>query len=313
MSCRISVVIPCYNAADWLADCIRSVLQQDAAVVEIVLVDDGSTDQSCDIARQFSKVRVLRQGNRGANAARNYGASESKGEFILFLDADDMLGAGALGVMLSVAAQNRGYLVHGDYADLYWRDHEWIPRQPSQPREPTGDPAAAWLEGWFAPTCGLLWPRDVYEATGGWDEELTANQDGDIVLRALLAGIGLIRAEGAVCYYRHQQSARTASAARTERSLASRMRVLQKVESSLASEERHEQYKLPLGRAYYRLARAYAVDQPVLAVQCEREAWRLAGSDAATGTRLHRAAAYLLGLMRKERLARAVIPRRRVS
>jgi glycosyltransferase involved in cell wall biosynthesis len=87
----VSVVIPCYNGAAFLREALESVLVQTQVVLEAIVVDDGSTDDSAAIAASFGPpVRVLRQPNRGESAARNRGVRESRGEWIAFLDADDV-------------------------------------------------------------------------------------------------------------------------------------------------------------------------------------------------------------------------------
>ncbi|BCX89701.1 hypothetical protein MIN45_P2074 [Methylomarinovum tepidoasis] len=86
---RISVVIPAYNAAPFLEKALESVQAQTHPVAEILVVDDGSTDATADIARSFPQVRYLRQQNQGPSAARNRGIQEARGDWIAFLDADD--------------------------------------------------------------------------------------------------------------------------------------------------------------------------------------------------------------------------------
>jgi len=91
MSDRISVVIPVYNAARHLAEAIESVLRQTLPVLEIIVVDDGSTDQSVEVAKRFGEpVRVLQQANNGAAGARNLGIQHARGDYLSFLDADDL-------------------------------------------------------------------------------------------------------------------------------------------------------------------------------------------------------------------------------
>ncbi len=86
----VSVVIPVYNGERFLAQAIASVHSQTWHPVEVIVVDDGSTDQSGEIARRFASVRCLRQGNAGQAAARNHGAAVATGTFLAFLDADDL-------------------------------------------------------------------------------------------------------------------------------------------------------------------------------------------------------------------------------
>lgn len=87
----VSVVIPCYNGEAYLAETLRSALGQTHPVMEIIVVDDGSTDGSADLASSFGdSVRVVRQQNGGEGSARNRGVLEARGELIAFLDADDL-------------------------------------------------------------------------------------------------------------------------------------------------------------------------------------------------------------------------------
>lgn len=91
MTGRVSVVIPVYNGEQFLGDAIASVLAQGDELLEILVVDDGSTDGSAALAESFGcPVRVIRQDNAGPAAARNRGIAEARGEFIAFLDADDL-------------------------------------------------------------------------------------------------------------------------------------------------------------------------------------------------------------------------------
>lgn len=97
----VTVVIPCYNQAHFLVEAIESVLAQTYNDVEIIVVNDGSTDDTRRIAGGFSKVRLIEQKNLGVSAARNAGLGESRGEFLVFLDSDDRLYPDALEIGVS--------------------------------------------------------------------------------------------------------------------------------------------------------------------------------------------------------------------
>ena len=89
----VSVIVPVYNAADYLAECLDSLLEQTLKEIEIICIDDGSTDSSLEILRSYeqrdSRVAVLKQNNAGPGAARNNGIEAARGEYLYFLDADD--------------------------------------------------------------------------------------------------------------------------------------------------------------------------------------------------------------------------------
>src|ERR671916_3003782 len=99
---KVSVVIPCYNQAHFLGEAIESVLSQTYEEFELIVVDDGSKDDTEELASSYAaedaRVRLIRQQNRGLAGARNRGLSESSGEYVVFLDSDDRLLEEALAV-----------------------------------------------------------------------------------------------------------------------------------------------------------------------------------------------------------------------
>lgn len=123
MTPAISVIVPVYNVASYLNQCVDSVLAQSLEDFELLLIDDGSTDASpaiCDsYAERDSRVRVVHQPNRGASAARNVGLEQAHGEFITFLDGDDWLDAETLDVSLSAAASCGADVVLWPYVREY--------------------------------------------------------------------------------------------------------------------------------------------------------------------------------------------------
>src|SRR4028118_302914 len=92
----VSIIIPCYNGERFLAETIESVLSQSYQKFEIIVVDDGSSDNTKGIATAYPSVHYIYQDNQGASVARNRGASESQGSYLIFLDSDDRLLANAL-------------------------------------------------------------------------------------------------------------------------------------------------------------------------------------------------------------------------
>lgn len=115
----VSVVIPAYNAEGVIADAVRSCLAQVGPLAEVIVVDDGSTDSTADLCRKLSadddRVRYIYQRNGGPSRARNVGVREARGEFIMFLDADDVLAADAISVLATVQKAANADCVKGSY------------------------------------------------------------------------------------------------------------------------------------------------------------------------------------------------------
>lgn len=107
---RVSVIVPVYNTAAYLRECLDSLTGQTLRDIEIVCVDDGSTDESPAILEEYaardSRVRVLRQENQGAGAARNNGLACARGTYVMFCDSDDFMAADALELMAAQCEQD---------------------------------------------------------------------------------------------------------------------------------------------------------------------------------------------------------------
>ena len=108
---KISVIIPVYNTKEYLKECIDSILNQTIDLFEVIIVDDGSTDGSLELINQYaeshSNIRVISQKNCGLGAARNIGLKISKGEYIYFIDSDDILEKNALEYCYNLASKNK--------------------------------------------------------------------------------------------------------------------------------------------------------------------------------------------------------------
>jgi glycosyltransferase involved in cell wall biosynthesis len=184
----VSVVIPAYNAARYVGDAVRSVLAQEAPDVEIIVVDDGSTDDTAEAAaRVASPVRVLRVANGGPGRARNVGVGASRAPLVAFLDADDrwLPGTLALRRRLLEAAPDAA-LVHGPtrYVDETGRA---VPFDPLAHGTPAGGRGGRVLRalfwGNFVHTSTVLVRRSALDEVGGFDERREVIEDYDLWLR----------------------------------------------------------------------------------------------------------------------------------
>jgi glycosyltransferase involved in cell wall biosynthesis len=305
---RTSVVIPCRNAVEFIGATLASVLAQDHADLELIVVDDGSTDGSGqEIARFGERVRAVTVPHGGACRARNVGLALATGDAVIFLDADDLLRPDTVGALTAeLERAGASALIAAPWRRLKQVAKTWQPAPSGVPdRAPDGDPLRAWISGWFVPPCALLWPKQLLERVGGWDPELTVNQDGDLVMRALIAGARLVHVSTGESLYRlHGAERRSVSQGHGQADARSRARVLEKVVGALRTADRLEAYRITLGRAYHDLARIYFDRFPELARACEREATALGGARSVSGPLAHRLAYRLLGLAGKDRLAR---------
>jgi glycosyltransferase involved in cell wall biosynthesis len=186
----VSVVIPCYNQAHFLSEAIESVLSQSYPRFEIVVVDDGSTDNTSEVASSYppEKVRLVRQENRGLSAARNAGLAESKGEYVVFLDADDRLLPDALEVgVRELEAHPQCAFVSGHIRRIAADGSPLrTPPQALHSAHLEGDHYARLLRYNYIWTPGsVMFRRTVFDSVGGFDPSVNATADWDLYLRVM--------------------------------------------------------------------------------------------------------------------------------
>jgi glycosyltransferase involved in cell wall biosynthesis len=309
---EISVIIPCYNAEPFVGEAIESVLAQTHDSIELIVVDDGSTDRSLEVIRSFGDdVQVIAQENHGACYARNRGGEAAEGAYLMFMDADDVIAPETIQALRDAIGERDEALARCRWKRLIETSEGWTV-QPSTkaPAPPQNDPILGWLSGWFVPPCGLLWTRNAFETAGPWDEELAANQDGDLVLRGLLNGVSLVEANhGQTLYRKHNRPGyESVSSRSSEKALRSRGRVLDKVTRLLEDQGRLAPYRDVIARKYYTLARRLAVRDAKSSRRFEARAYALAGTSIRTGSWPHRLVTQLIGLQAKERLRQSLRP-----
>jgi glycosyltransferase involved in cell wall biosynthesis len=215
MSSLVSVIIPCYNAEDWLGEAIDSCLTQSRCPLEVIVVDDGSSDESLDVARRYAErheeVEAVTQPNRGAPAARNRGFWMSRGRYIQFLDADDRLAPDKFGRQVAVLNEGKVDVVTGSWQPLVEQEDGSFELEPVQTPYLSDDPLASLVryDGW-APPAAQLMAREIVERVDGWDESLSCMQDVDFLVRIALAG-GRFERVDTVCAYRRRPNRPTVS------------------------------------------------------------------------------------------------------
>jgi glycosyltransferase involved in cell wall biosynthesis len=176
----VSVVIPCFKQADFLAEAIESVQAQTYTCHEIIVIDDGSPDNTEEVARRYPTVRYLRQDNRGLPSARNAGIRASHGNYLVFLDADDRLLPAHFELNLqSFESKPEAAIVCGDYR-LFGTDELWHVHR----CDPMPDHYGALLRSNFiGPPHPAMFRREVVLEVGMFREKLTSCEDLDLYLR----------------------------------------------------------------------------------------------------------------------------------
>lgn len=207
----VSILIPLYNAEEWIAETLESALGQTWSNTEIIVVDDGSTDESLSIARSYQSrgVNVVAQSNQGACAARNRAFREAEGDFIQYLDADDLMES------RKIERQVRRLQREPERTVAYgaWGAFEDDPEQAHFPsslgRQDFDDPVE-WLLNWAHGKGGArphawLTPYSLVEEAGAWNEKLSVNQDGEFFARVLTNAQKIAYCPRATVYYRATQ------------------------------------------------------------------------------------------------------------
>lgn len=306
-----SIIIPCYNARKYIVDTIKSILQQTHSPIEIIVIDDGSTDGSLKVIKNYEeKVKWSTGPNRGACQARNQGFEMASGEYVMFLDADDLVAPKTLEALQSkLLATNKKIAVCPWSKLVYskkggWQEKEGLPLTPREGQ----DWLQSWLTGRFIPSCSILWHRSDLEQLGGWDESLSANQDGDLVMRFLLNEGGIVTTyEGQSFYRQHEGLEASISNRYTKSSIESRAKVIGKVQKELMRQQKLNKYRNEIAVNFQGFAiLAYYIDEWELGQKYEIKARELAGRWIRNGSLSHKIISSLLGLEKKERLVRVL-------
>jgi len=192
----VSIIIPCYNAESVLSETIESALNQTDCHCEIIVIDDGSTDDTRKVIESYgAKIRSEFGPNGGVSAARSRGSSMARGDFILYLDADDLLIPGAIASRLKLLRSSGVDAVYGAWQRLEERSNAWTPTTEVRRRieDVNVDPEIAFFTDLWCPTAAYLWRRTFLQARHpGWHPNLPVIQDARFAWDAARAGARFI-------------------------------------------------------------------------------------------------------------------------
>lgn len=212
----VSIIIPLYNSEKYISATIESVISQQYTNWELIIVDDGSQDNSLSIATKYAsdKIEVISQKNKGASAARNLGLKNSKGSFIQFLDADDLISSDKISAQLAVANSSTNYLILSSTIHFYDHNHlenleqihEWYSNGNDNPFDflvklYSYDEFDYKYGGMIQPNAWLT-PKKLIDDAGPWNEELSVDDDGEFFCRVVLASKGIKYSKVGINYYR---------------------------------------------------------------------------------------------------------------
>jgi glycosyltransferase involved in cell wall biosynthesis len=200
----ISVLIPCFNAEKYIGETLEAVFRQTWRNLEVVVINDGSDDTSADVVKRFARPNLIfhEQPNRGAATSRNAAFAVSKGEYIQFLDADDLISSEKLALQMARLQGNPGCVASAEWGRFY-----------EDPTQASFEPEPVWRDmdpiDWIAlselrmlfPALWLI-PRDIVTRTGPWIENLTLADDREYFTRMLLHADRVLFCPGARAYYR---------------------------------------------------------------------------------------------------------------
>jgi glycosyltransferase involved in cell wall biosynthesis len=225
----VSVIMPARNAGAYIGESIRSALDQSWKNLEVLVIDDQSTDDTAAVVSDFSdaRLRLIRGNGRGAAAARNLGLQNSSGQWLMFLDADDVISPAKIELQLR-AVRNTPDTV----ATCAWGHFTSVASELQicpQPCWRESQPLT-WLQsslaggGMLQTACWLI-PRQIAEAAGPWNEKLSLHDDGEYFTRVALQAREIHFVGG--CHVAYRRVPGSLSRVRTEKAAASAFEVCQ--------------------------------------------------------------------------------------
>jgi len=184
---KVSIVIPVYNTVDYLESCVLSALEQNYENFELICVDNNSSDGSLelllDLEKKYEKLKVYLESTQGAPAARNTGLSQSTGEWVQFLDSDDLLMPDKIKHQMSLIATDENeydVIIGGYYSELNGVRSQYIV-------EPFSSTLDVLVDSMFGCTCSNLWRKSTLDTIGGWRVGLHSSQERDLFFRVVQA------------------------------------------------------------------------------------------------------------------------------
>jgi glycosyltransferase involved in cell wall biosynthesis len=272
----VSILIPCHNAAPWIAETLRSAQAQTWPRLEIIVVDDGSTDDSAALAARGdpARVRVIRQPQAGAAAARQRALEAAQGDFLQYLDADDLLAPDKVERQVAllrtagpgaVATARWGRFTAATAQSVFTPESNW------RDFAPVDYLVETFQSGGMMHPAAWLTPRAVAAAAGPWNAGLSLDDDGEYFTRIVLAADRIVFCAEAATYYRSQLPG-SLSGSRSAAAWRSAERVCELSTGALLAREDSPRTRRACALYWLRLAFAAYPDERTVAAGAARRA-----------------------------------------
>ncbi|MFZ0847075.1 MAG: glycosyltransferase family A protein [Pseudolabrys sp.] len=266
---KVSVLIPAFNAEKFIGDTLKSVFRQTWKNIEIIVVNDGSTDGTAAVVKRLARTNLtlIEQENRGQTAALNKGLKHATGDFVQYLDADDLIDPDKIEQQMARLLDNPGCIASAEWGRFY-----------GSPEETRFDPEPVWRDlspidwlvisradgqGMMFPALWLV-PMPIVRAIGPWREDLTLNNDAEYFTRAILAAERVQFCAGARCRYRSGISG-SLSGRKSSQHWASQIGVLQLCESYVRAKEDSDRVRRGFALSWQHIAHACHPYDPEIA------------------------------------------------
>jgi len=290
MNPLVSIIIPTYNAEKYILDTVNSALSQTYKNIEIIIIDDGSTDDTLNLINSFrlEKVKIFTQENKGASVARNNGLKHASGKYIQFLDADDLINEVKIESQVKLLISNPEYIclchtVHFDDGMNPFSipiEHAWYSQGSKNPIDFLiklyGGPVIGLGYGGMIQPNAWLTPRDIIEKSGFWNEMKNPDDDGEFFCRVVLASKGILYAFESINYYRKFKTNQNWSA---QNNYNSNLNILKSTElkaKHLLSKTNDPKAKLALSRLFWENAASFYLVYNDLYLRAQQNAKKLA-------------------------------------
>jgi len=265
----VSILIPCFNGARFIGETLESALAQTWPHLELIVVDDGSEDGSVRVIERFKSrnVELIRQRNSGQTVALNVCLAHAKGDFIQYLDSDDLISPTKIELQVARLVQAPKAVATAEWGRFkkfypeakFVKDRSWTDLDPLD-----------WLHanmqrdgGMMFPAMWLI-PSEIARRVGPWNESLTLNNDAEYFTRVVLSSERVLFCQGAQAYYR-SGNLESLSALKTSKAWASQFKVIELCQEYILSVEPSQRMSVSFAYAWQRLAHSSYPYDPGLA------------------------------------------------